>query len=283
MYIESQQNVKIKDWAQLKTRKGRKLQGLFLIEGIRLVHELLASTFTIRAILWDTGTEEIPEDILVAIKNRQIPLYELSCPAFAAVADTVNPQGLMAIAEIPLEVRVPGYNDDTNMSFLVRTEGTSVHVDRGHAMLLDGVQDPGNVGTLIRSADAFEIRNVLVGTGSVDAYAPKVVRASMGGVFRSRIATGSSENLITGWKTMYPKGQVVVASAGALTSCASINFKNPTLLVIGSEAAGVSEIVTTLADVFVKIPMSSAVESLNAGIAGSILLYEAFRSTADLS
>jgi TrmH family RNA methyltransferase len=259
MYLESPNNSRVKEWSHLKNKKGRTEQGRFLVEGYRLVEEALRSGLVVDAILWDVGTDELPDALQEAAYERGAPIFELSPKAFASVSDTVTPQGVIAV------VRKPS----------IRKDGTQTAPSR--VLLLDGLQDPGNVGTLLRCADAFGIEEVCCGTGTVDPYSPKVVRASMGGIFRVPIVVEDVAKYITKWMSLQPSGRVVMSSADAREECDAFDFTKPFVLLIGSEAFGVSEAARTLATADVKIPMVGMTESLNAAMAGSVLLYEAFR------
>jgi TrmH family RNA methyltransferase len=256
VYIESPANDRVRAWARLKTRRGRLQQQAFLAEGRRLLAEVLSARLKVKAVLWDVGTDELPPDLSAELARREIPVFELSPQAFAAVADTVTPQGVIAIVERP----------QVNLEDIP-----------AHALLLDGVQDPGNVGTLLRTAEAFGIRHVCCGQGTVDPYSPKVVRAAMGGVFRLDVSTLPASDFIDRWRRTWPSGQVLVASAGGSKDCHRVDYGQPTLMVIGNEAHGISQDVAERADVQVRIPMRGAAESLNAAIAGAILLYEMMR------
>lgn len=261
MYIESASNPRVKTWSQLKTKKGRQTTGLFLVEGIRLVAEGIASGLRVEAVLWDVGTAELPADIVTALQASRVPVVELSPTAFAAVADTVTPQGVIAVVKRP----------DGRLAAALQGRAAAL------ALALDGVQDPGNLGTLLRSADAFGASLVGCGSGTVDPFSPKVVRASMGGLFRVRVSTEATGSFVQRWKSENGLGQVVSTAASSTTLCTEVNFCKPTLLLIGSEANGISDAVAALADVTVRIPMELQAESLNAAMAGSILLYEAYR------
>jgi RNA methyltransferase, TrmH family len=259
MYLESPNNSRVKEWSQLKNKKGRTEQGRFLVEGYRLVEEALRSGLAVDALLWDVGTDELPETLQEAAYERGVPIFELSPKAFASVSDTVTPQGVIAVVQKPRFGKNGGQTPTSRV------------------LLLDGLQDPGNVGTLLRCADAFGIEEVCCGTGTVDPYSPKVVRASMGGIFRLSVVVEDAVKYIRNWLGCQPNGRVVMSSADASIECDAFDFTRPFILVIGSEAFGVSDAVRTLATDDVKIPMVGMTESLNAAMAGSVLLYEAFR------
>ncbi len=256
VFIESVANDRVKNWAKLKVKKGRIQQGACIVEGIRLVEELLASGWTVQCLLWDSGTDELPDSLLAQAKARGIQLVEMSPEAFAAVSDTVTPQGVIAIANIP--TAVPHYPEA--------------------AVLFDGVQDPGNLGTLIRSAFAFGCTEVISATGSADPYSPKVIRATMGSLFRVNTVVQEAVAYIRAWRQHHPDGQVVAADASATVHAHQQNFAGPCLVIIGNEAAGVSAEAASAATVHVRIPMVAGAESLNAAMAGTIMLYETYRA-----
>ncbi|GMA56363.1 TrmH family RNA methyltransferase [Alicyclobacillus sacchari] len=258
MYIESIHNERVRAWSQLKTKKGRLKQGRFLAEGKRLVAELLNSAYEVDALLWDTGSDEVPFELREHPKTLN-KWFELSPNAFAAVADTTTPQGVIAVAHIPHPAPTIG----------------------ARCVLLDGIQDPGNVGTLLRTAEAFGYTAVCCGSQTVDPFAPKVVRASMGGMFRLDLYTEDSVTFIERWRRLHPTGRVAVAAAEGSDPCYEANLSGDLLVVIGSEAQGVSVEVRHLADMMTAIPMAGEAESLNAAVAGSVLLYESFRQSVD--
>ncbi len=259
LFLESPQNPRVKAWASLKTRKGRQQTGQFLAEGLRLVDELLRSSLEVTALLWDVSADELPDSLRDAASERGVPIFELSPSAFKSVSDTVTPQGVMAVAKLPDNSRMDGAEFPS------------------HVLLLDGVQDPGNVGTLIRTADAFGIGAVCCANGSADPYSPKVVRASMGGLFHLPVTSVDGCSYIRMWREKWPNGQVLVTAAGAPLPCDEVNLRNPALIVIGGEAYGVSKEVVELADQKIRIPMTGMAESLNAAIAGAVILYEVSR------
>lgn len=255
MFIESTSNDRVKNWAKLKTRKGRGHQGTFLVEGLRLVEELLASEWMIEAILWDVGTDELPDSIQTIVAERRISFIELSPEAFAVVSDTVTPQGIIAVAQLPMQS--PLYPPSV--------------------VLFDGVQDPGNLGTLVRSAFAFGCTEVVAASGSVDPFSPKVVRASMGSLFRVSTVLADAASYIDEWRHRHPLGQVIVTDAKSGTLAHQQQVDGSSLVVIGNEAVGVTDQTAALATVSVRIPMEAGAESLNAAMAGTVILYEVYR------
>jgi len=257
-YIESTHNDRVRAWARLKTRRGRERAGLSLVEGERLVADLLKSSLRLEALLWNVASDEPPEALWRHPKadGRR---FELSPQAFAAVADTETPQGLMAIAAVPQHE--PGYGP--------------------RVLVLDGVQDPGNVGTLVRSAEAFGFGEVVIGPGTADPYAPKVVRASMGGLFRVHAIACGVEHYLRVWRDRHPGGVVVATAADAVDRCDEAPMAGEVAVIIGNEARGVSDGARRLAHRCVAIPMAGEADSLNAAMAGTILLYEAYRQASN--
>lgn len=258
LFIESVSNPKVKAWSTLKSHKGRLTAGTFLAEGRHLVEEAFQSGARVTALLIDAGANRDWQHLVTLAQAHDTAVYHLSPQAFAAVSDTVNPQGVSAVVA---RQKTPAAVADYPRQSLV----------------LDGVQDPGNVGTLLRTAEAFGVVEVCCGSDSADSFSPKVVRASMGAVFRLSLPDLTSPSYVDTWKSKWPSGQVVVCDAQGAIPCQSCDFTRPTLIVIGSEAHGPSVELSRKADTRVRIPMSSPVESLNAAIAGSIVLYEAYR------
>ncbi|MCL6548212.1 MAG: RNA methyltransferase [Alicyclobacillus sp.] len=291
MYIESPQNPRIRAWARLKTKRGREEQGLFLAEGVRLVRELLRSALVTQAVLRDASSGELPDDIADAAAERGVPVIDLSPQAFAAVSDTSTPQGVLAIAQIPGQGRGASdraADEDGRMGGARQADGigeagrqdaeaVGASASARRAVLLDGIQDPGNVGTLLRTADAFGIGEVCCATGTADPFSPKVVRASMGGVFRVPVRTMDGAAYVRAWRSRWPGGTVALADARAEHEAHRTDWTGAVLLLIGSEAQGVSDAVASLATLRVRIPMTRHADSLNAAVAGSILMYEVFR------
>lgn len=255
LYIESQKNPKVQTFAGLKTKKGRTRDGMFLAEGERLAREALQSDCAPQYLLLDASAEDEFAQLRTLASSRGAEVYELSPQAFAAVSDTVTPQGVIAVLRQP----------------------TMVPVYPSQVLALDGVQDPGNLGTLLRTSDAFDVNEVCCSPTTADPLSPKVVRASMGGAFRLSLVRMDVGSYGEAWQASWPDGQVIITEASGALMCNQVDFTKPTLVVIGSEATGVSESVRQRPWARVSIPMATHVDSLNAAVAGSILLYEAYR------
>lgn len=157
-HITSLKNPKVAAWKALKDRKGRRESGCFLVEGRKMVEEALASAFDVETVLVQEGME-LPDGLTM-------PVYELPAHVLAAVCDTKTPQGIAAVVRMK------------EQSALGK-----------HIVVLDGVQDPGNVGTIIRTADAAGLDGVLLSNQCADVFSPKVLRATMGSIFRMNLRT----------------------------------------------------------------------------------------------
>ena len=246
-HLTSLKNPKVQSWRSLKDRKGRKETGCFLVEGRKMVEEALHSRFPVEAVLADES--RLAELSLPA----NVPVYALPEHVLAAVCDTKTPQGVAAV---------------------VRMTGSESLGSR--LVALDGVQDPGNVGTIIRTADAAGLDGVLLSAQCADAFSPKVLRATMGSVFRMGIRV--TEDLPGELARLKQEGFSVLSSQLDGTP---FYEREPVgerfCLVIGSEGNGVTPEVQQGATHRVKLPMRGGAESLNAAVAAGIMMYELMR------
>ena len=246
-HITSLKNPKVLMWKSLKDRKGRKETGCFLVEGRKMVDEALQSAFPVETVLADEARMDefaLPENVPVVL----MPAHVL-----AAVCDTKTPQGIAAV---------------------VRMAQTPVKGAR--LVALDGVQDPGNVGTIVRTADAAGFDGVLLSTQCADVFSPKVLRATMGSIFRMGVrVTDDLPGLLSG---LAAEGYSVISSQ---LDGAPFYQREPVgerfALVIGSEGNGVTDEVKAVATHRVRLPMRGGAESLNAAVAAGIMMYELTR------
>lgn len=240
MEISSRKNQEVKEIVLLRDKKYRDEVGLYLIEGEKSVREAVLYGVDIVKIVGTTEKLSVYLDL-------GIPLTFVTQAIADYVSDAVTPQGVIAVAKKPENRLIaPLYN----------------------SILLDNVQDPGNVGTIIRTAVALGIRDVYMVSGC-DAYSPKAVRASMSGIFNVEIHTGSYEEVLN-----CLNGVTIIS--GDMHGENVFTFTPPEkfCLAIGSEGKGLSDRVKDASKTFVKIPMSDKMESLNAGVSASILLYQ---------
>jgi TrmH family RNA methyltransferase len=243
--------------------------GLVAIEGEHLLHEAMRSGLVFKTIFL-SQRRDAPEWV-----PGNVEKIELSEEVFASCVDTRSPQGIAALLVPPVwsmgDVCPPG-------------------VAGGKAPLLmiaAGVQDPGNLGTLIRSAEAFGATGVLTTAGTVDEWNQKALRASAGSVFRVPVVAADAAELM-GLKARGVRmfaavaaesesNSVAACAGGVAVSAADVDLAGACALMIGNEGAGLGAELLSLADARVSIPMPGRVESLNAAVAGSLLLYEAAR------
>lgn len=258
--IKSSKNQLIKEVKSLYRKKQRKKLGLFIVEGIKIIEEVIDKKYPFKNIIYTDSllNSEDGKKIFSKVKHLD-KLVHVPENIFKEISDTESPQGILGTVHT-----VKGNIDD------VRLGKNSIF------LYLDGVQDPGNVGTIIRTADAFDIDGIVLREGCVDPYNPKVVRATMGSIFRVPLyfesySTGDIKKL----KNLGIK--VYSSSLSESLPIDKINFQNKSLVVIGNESSGVSEEVYKLSDSSIKIPMPGSSESLNAGVAASIIMYEAIR------
>lgn len=244
-HITSLKNPKVTAWKALKDRKGRRESGCFLVEGRKMVEEALASAFDVEAVLVQEGVS-FPDGLTM-------PVYELPAHVLAAVCDTKTPQGIAAVVRMK------------EQSALGK-----------HIVVLDGVQDPGNVGTIIRTADAAGLDGVLLSTQCADVFSPKVLRATMGSIFRMNLRT--TDDLPGELTKLREKGYSILSSQlDGTPFYEREKVAERFALIIGNEGNGVSEQVQQTATHQVRLPMRGGAESLNAAIAAAIMMYELMR------
>lgn len=244
-HITSLKNPKVAAWKALKDRKGRRESGCFLVEGRKMVEEALASAFDVETVLVQEDME-LPDGLTM-------PVYELPAHVLAAVCDTKTPQGIAAVVRMK------------EQSALGK-----------HIVVLDGVQDPGNVGTIIRTADAAGLDGVLLSTQCADVFSPKVLRATMGSIFRMNLRT--TDDLPGELTRLREKGYSILSSQlDGTPFYERQDVAERFALIIGNEGNGVSEQVQQTATHRVRLPMRGGAESLNAAIAAAIMMYELMR------
>lgn len=254
--ITSSKNPTIKHLRSLMTsRQARRHERLFVIEGVRLVEEALKSHAEIVVAVYNPEQLAATERgrALVDQIERERNVHPAPAEVIAAVSDTATPQGVVMAVRWP-ELKL---------------------MARGMILVLDAVQDPGNVGTLLRSAEATGVSQVICVTGTVDVYSPKVVRAAMGGHFRLPIVQDVDWNAVP--TLLIDADNVYAAAAAATMPYYAADWRQPSALIVGNEANGVSEAGLAVATKLISIPMTAAVESLNAAVAGSVILFEAQR------
>lgn len=246
--ITSMTNPFIKDLKKLKDKSKRHFEKKFLVEGYNCVSELI---------------ENIPElikCILVTEKYRELDIIkpfnciEVPASVMDAVCEAKTPQGIVALCDMP--------SKKENTSDLI--------------IYLDNVKDPGNVGTIIRTADAAGIKRVILSKESADLYSSKTVRATMGSMFHIDVVY--EDEYLSDLKFLKNSGfNIVAGSLDTEKSLYEVSFKDKTVICIGNEAHGISDELYALGTDKIKIPILGKAESLNAAVAGAIIMYEAVR------
>jgi TrmH family RNA methyltransferase len=286
--IVSVNNDRVKQWSRLLEKKGRDQQGKFLVEGTHLVIEAIRSGASIETIVY-AEFRGVPQEIREAISagdpaaGHTYDWVSVSEEVLAKCTDAQTPQGIFAVVNKrsdTLDV-LWGCSSDgggLNNDAEGEVEGANIIKRTDHASLVvvvDGVQDPGNLGTIIRSADAVGATAVVLGRGTVDLYNPKTVRSTMGSLFHLPIIEADLEPLL---QEAHKRGiQLVNTSLQAKQSCYEVDFSLHTWFVVGNEGRGVSDSVASIVNTHVIIPMAGGAESLNVAMAATVLLFEASR------
>jgi len=241
-----------------RVREGRECDLIF-VEGLRLVEECQRSGLMIERCFVSTSANERAQSLLTQLGNRGVPIFTAEQHVLESLGDTVQSQGIIVIAQRP----------QFTQADLFQT---------GHSLFLglDRVQDPGNMGTLIRTAEAAGVGGLVALGGSADVFSPKVLRSSMGSAFRLPVlADVTLEHLLN---LRSERSLKIVAAAGDGTvDYADYDWRQPTLLILGNEAQGVDAQLLAQCDASLRIPMAQNVESLNVATAGAVMLFEAAR------
>ncbi|HEY4601119.1 MAG TPA: RNA methyltransferase [Cerasibacillus sp.] len=246
--ITSVQNEKVKAWRKLHKRKERLKSKLFIVEGYHLVEEAWKSNWEIKELIVMDQT-----DIPSWYKESNITV--VSKQVFQSISKTETPQGILAI---------------------VKMKQTFIQNGK-HLLLIDAVQDPGNLGTIIRTADAAGLGGIILGEGTVDVFNDKVIRATQGSLFHIPI---KESLLVEEINTLKNNGYHIWASAlEEAQDYQEVNVPEKVALLLGNEGAGINQKYIEQADLSVKIPIYGKAESLNVGVAASILMYYIVQNT----
>lgn len=262
--IKSKENRYFKEIIKLDTKKHRDKVGLFKIEGINLVREAEAGGMELVMLAVDAENismeiSEVLENIIS--KGNNIEILYFSEQLFRRLSDTINPQGICAVAK---------QKNISAREFFEKKEN-------GNVVVLDNVQDPGNVGNIIRTAEAAGYVGVLSTAGSADIYSSKVVRACAGTIFRLPILSVRQMSDAVRLLKENDKKIVCLDMAGD-TAYFETRLKENIALVLGNEGNGISDESRAAADLIVKIPMTSQIESLNVAVSAAIVMYENMRT-----
>jgi TrmH family RNA methyltransferase len=249
--ITSAQNERVKYARSLARRRVRQREGRFVVEGTRLLDELVGAGIEPALVLYTAAWAESPagQRLLPQIRTGE-GAWPVTDAVMAACADTQTPQGVLAV--------VP---------FL------SLSPRPGLLLILDAIRDPGNLGTILRSAESAGVGQVLLAPGTVDLYNPKVVRGAMGAHFRLSVFGHDWPDIV-----QRVSGRAVwLADAAGETAYDAVDWTRPSALIVGAEASGAGEEAAQMATGRVSIPMTGGAESLNAAMAATVILFEAAR------
>ena len=255
--ITSKDNEIVKNIKKLKEKKYRDQENKFIVEGIKMIKEAILENADIDKIVIceeciNNGT--IDKELLYEIAKEDC-VY-VTEKVFNTLTDVTNPQGILATINKQNSEENISYNEDV-------------------IVVLDGIQDPGNLGTILRTVDSVGLLQIILSEKTADPYNPKVVRSTMGAIYRVNIVR--SNNVIETLKNMKKhKYEITATSLNTNKSIYDIDYSKK-VIVIGNEANGVSNEVMNLADIKVKIPMLGKTESLNAAVATGVILYEYLR------
>ena len=269
--ISSKDNSLIKHIKRLKEKKYRDEYGEFIVEGLKLINEAIQENADIRQIVVCDGCDN-SEMIESHLKYEMARLDFIYVPQniFKMISDVENPQGVLAVIG-----KIKNDNNQEKDEIEEAEHTSNINLNEDIILALDDIQDPGNLGTILRTADSVGLKQILVSKGTADAYNPKVVRSTMGAIFRVNVI--ECENLKETLKELQSKDyKVMTTSLKAKKSIYEVDYKKK-IIVIGNEANGVSKEILNLADEKVIIPMLGKTESLNASVATGVILYEYVR------
>lgn len=261
--ISSSSNQQIKNLIQLQSKsKVRNKEKQYVIEGIKMFEEVLACKRAklVKTFVAESFYQRLNEENSPMIKQLdQIDMELVSDKVFKEISETMTPQGILAI------VSQPEYSLEKILEQV-----------RINLIILEDLRDPGNLGTIIRTAEGAGVTGILLTKASVDVYNPKVIRSTMGAIYR--VPFVYVDSLPDTLKLLHEKEIVMYAThLHATKYYDEVEYGNRTAVMIGNEANGLTEESAKAADVLIKIPMEGSVESLNAGVATAIMMYEIYR------
>lgn len=253
--IRSKDNSILKEIKKLHKKKFRNETERFLVEGFRFVEEALISSFHVPYIFVSEGIKDkYVNSEIEKMLQEDTEVYLVSDNIFKDLCETITPQGILAV---------------------VKNKKIEFQDQEGFYILVDRVQDPGNMGTIIRTAHASGALGIITTKGTVDIYNDKTLRSTMGSIFNIPIIEDMDLELLNNLKA---KGfKLIVSSLDTDNNFYDINLKNKVIIAVGNEGNGISDEIFDLGDEKVKIPMPGGAESLNVAVSAAIMMYEAIR------
>jgi TrmH family RNA methyltransferase len=260
--ITSTKNSKIQ-WIRTlqKQSKERREAGAFVVEGVRLVEEALGSGWEPLQIFYTAGLSSTGMDLVSRAVNLGVPVETAAPAVLKAASDTETPQGILAV---------------------IRQKSLDLPVKPDFLLIVDAVRDPGNLGTILRTAAAAGVQAVLLPAGTVDHFSPKVLRSGMGAHFRLPVHSLNWDEIqqyLSGLEDGLPA--MYIADSGSGQPYTQADFRSPLVLIIGGEAEGAGEQADLIANRHVHIPMPGGTESLNVAVAAAVLMFEVVRQRAE--
>jgi RNA methyltransferase, TrmH family len=252
--ITSVRNPKIQWVRRLQSQRHlRQQEGLFVVEGVRLVEEALQAGWPAKLVLYTQNLSERGRSLLAGFEQRGSPVEETAAHVLASASDTRTQQGILAVLE-QRQLDLP--------------EAPTF------VLVVDALRDPGNLGALLRTAAAAGVQALLLTPGTVDPFAPKVVRSAMGAHFRLPLRVVEWDDL----DSLLPPGMhVFLADSTGGSVYTEVDFRTPLALIVGGEAEGASDQAGLRVQRRIHIPMTGQVESLNAAVATAVILFEVCR------
>ncbi len=259
--ITSSQNPYIKEIKSLKHKKYRDQTGKYLIEGFKIIEDALTVNADIESIIIDDNMKQTKEiqRICNAANNKNINIFSVSPKIISEISETVTPQGILGIL----------------LFKKLQIDKKKLH-NMQTVCILENIQDPGNLGTIIRTADAAGIDSVVLLNGCVDLYNPKVIRSTMSSLFNVSIfPVDNLENLI---KDLHDENYRIYATGLMSESFYySKDFTGKTAFIFGNESKGLSDSIRNLSDEIIKIPVIGKINSLNVAQSAAVIFYEVIR------
>ncbi len=236
--------------------KARREAGVFVVEGVRLAEEALQSGWRAQLVLYTAGLPPRGQAVVDGFAGQRARVEEVSATVLKSASDTETPQGLLIVLE---------------------AKTLSLPLEPDFILILDAIRDPGNLGTILRTALAAGVQAVLLPPGGVDVFSPKVVRSAMGAHFRLPVHNLDWRSIRSYLRPAGAALRIYLADAQGELTHAQADFHSPLALIVGGEAEGAGSEAQSLADSRVRIPMPGSTESLNAAIAAAILMFEVVR------
>lgn len=259
--LESRSNKKVKYIKKLARRRFREKEGKFIVEGLRAVEEILEVSKAIDFVVYNGAIRNNPRgsELLSLIKGLNLPAFEVDENIFKELSSTETPQGILAVVCRP----------EISLKEIMANAPTLL-------VLVDGIQDPGNLGTLVRTCAAIGVDGMILLPGTVDLYNTKTLRSTMGNIFKIPIVIAQHRDLLL--KELKSSGlHIIVGEPESSKAIFEVDLTVPVVIAVGNEGNGVQEDLCLYADNKVKIPMSAGIDSLNVAVASGIMLYEVVR------